>query len=237
MWYDVAWPLSPEQWESAKMNKMVRELQPDILINNRSKIPEDFTTPEQRIQASAEPWEACMTMNGSWGYNKADDDWKTPKTIVRNLVTCARGYGNYLLNIGPKGDGSIPDESVTILQDVGRWMDRYGDLIHKAEYCKVQQSLFSNFTREGNKLYIHVHFWPGETVSIGGLKNKVLSAKLLPTGQTIQVQQDDFRTQFLGLPANSPDSLVSVIEAECDGEPDQNTLNIRENRPRLKVGV
>jgi alpha-L-fucosidase len=101
----------------------------------------------------------------------------------------------------------------------------------------VHQSLFSNFTREGNKLYIHVHFWPGETVSIGGLKNKVLSAKLLPTGQNIQVQQDEFRTQFLGLPLNSPDSLVSVIEAECDGEPDQSTLNIRENRPRLKVGI
>src|SRR5690348_473939 len=149
MWYDVAWPLSAEQWESVKMNKMVRELQPDILINNRSKIPEDFTTPEQRIQASAEPWEACMTMNGSWGYHKADDDWKSPKTIVRNLVTCARGYGNYLLNIGPKGDGSIPDESVEILQNVGRWTDKYGDLIHNAEYCKVQQSLFSNFTRNG----------------------------------------------------------------------------------------
>jgi alpha-L-fucosidase len=237
LWYDVAWPLSAEQWESEKMNKMVRGLQPDILINNRSKIPEDFTTPEQHIQAFAEPWEACMTMNGSWGYHKADDDWKSPKTIVRNLVTCARGYGNYLLNIGPKGDGSIPDESVEILGNVGRWTDKYGDLIHKAEFCKVQQSLFANFTREGNKLYIHVHFWPGETISVGGLTNKVLSAKLLPSGQTIQVQQDAFRTQFLGLPANSPDPLVSVIEAECDGEPDQNTLNIRENRPRLKVGI
>jgi alpha-L-fucosidase len=237
LWYDVAWPLSAEGWESIKMNKMVRELQPDILINNRSKIPEDFTTPEQHIQAFAEPWEACMTMNGSWGYHKADDDWKTPKTIVRNLVTCARGYGNYLLNIGPKPDGSIPDESVTILQNVGRWTDQYGDLIHKAEYCKVQQSEFANFTRTGNKLYIHVHFWPGETLSIGGLKNKVVSAKLLPSGQAIQAQQDPFRTQLLGLPANSPDSLVSVIEVECDGEPDQDTLNIRKNRPRLKVGV
>src|SRR6185437_1849175 len=237
LWYDVAWPLSAEQWESVKMNKMVRGLQPDIVINNRSKIPEDFTTPEQHIQAFAEPWEACMTMNGSWGYHKTDDDWKSPTTIVRNLVTCARGYGNYLLNIGPKGDGSIPDESVEILGNVGRWTDKYGDLIHKAEYCKVQQSLFSNFTRIGNKLYIHVHFWPGETVSIGGLKNKVLSAKLLPSGQTIQVQQDAFRTQFLGLPANSPNELVSVIEAECDGEPDQDTLNIRKNRPRLKVGI
>jgi len=108
LWYDVPWPLTAEGWESVKMNKMVRQLQPDILINNRSAIPEDFTTPEQHIQASSEPWEACMTMNDR-GYQSADDNWKSPKTIVKNVVTCARDGGNYLLNIGPKGDGSIPE--------------------------------------------------------------------------------------------------------------------------------
>ncbi|HEY1216343.1 MAG TPA: alpha-L-fucosidase [Bryobacteraceae bacterium] len=237
LWYDVAWPLSPEGWESVKMNKMVRQLQPDILINNRAKIPEDFTTPEQRIQASAEPWEACMTMNDSWGYQRADDDWKSPKTIVRNLVTCARGYGNYLLNIGPEADGSIPPQSVEILSNVGRWMDNHGDIIHQAELCKVNRSAFANFTRTGNKLYIHVHFWPGDTVAVGGLKNNVLSAKLHPSGQSVKFEQGPFRTQFTGLPVNAPDPLVTVIEVECDGEPNQDMLNIRENRPRLGVGI
>jgi len=237
LWYDVAWPLSPEGWESVKMNKMVRQLQPDILINNRAKIPEDFTTPEQHIQAFAEPWEACMTMNDSWGYQAADDDWKSPKTITRNLVTCARGYGNYLLNIGPKGDGSIPDESVDVLTNVGRWMDKNADLIHKAELCKVRSSNFANFTRTGNKLYVHVHFWPGQTVAVGGLTNKVLSAKLYPSGQPVQFHQEDFRVQFLGLPAISPDPLVSVIEVECESEPNQDMLSIRKNRKRESVGI
>jgi alpha-L-fucosidase len=237
LWYDVAWPLSAEGWESEKMNKMVRQLQPDILINNRAKIPEDFTTPEQKIQAFAEPWESCMTMNDSWGYQKADDDWKSPKTIVRNVVTCARGYGNYLLNIGPKGDGSIPEESVRILTDVGGWMDKHGDLIHKAELCTVTHSQMANFTRIGNKLYVHVHFWPGDVVSVGGLTNKVLSAKLYPSGKAVQFHQDPFRLQLAGLPAASPDPLVSVIEVECDGEPKQDMLNVRENRPRRGVGV
>jgi alpha-L-fucosidase len=237
LWYDVAWPLSAEQWESVKMNKMVRQLQPDILINNRAKIPEDFTTPEQHIQAFAEPWEACMTMNDSWGYQAADDDWKSPKTIVRNLVTCARGYGNYLLNIGPKGDGSIPDESTQILTNVGRWMDHHAPAIHQAELCKVRSSQLANFTRTGNKLYVHVHFWPGETVSIGGLTNKVLSAKMYPGGQPVTFHQEDFRVQFLGLPAISPDPLVTVLEVECDGEPNQDMLNIRRNRKRERVGI
>jgi alpha-L-fucosidase len=237
LWYDVAWPLSAEGWESEKMNKMVRQLQPDILINNRAKVPEDFTTPEQKIQAFAEPWESCMTMNDSWGYQKADDDWKSPKTIVRNVVTCARGYGNYLLNIGPKGDGSIPEESVRILTDVGGWMDKHGDLIHKAELCTVTHSQMANFTRIGNKLYVHVHFWPGDVVSVGGLTNKVLSAKLYPSGKAVQFHQDPFRLQLTGLSAASPDPLVSVIEVECDGEPKQDMLNVRENRPRRGVGV
>src|SRR5512133_368076 len=103
------------------MNEMVFKLQPDIIVNNRNKLRGDFTTPEQRIQA-AEPgyaWETCMTMNGSWGYQAADDDWKTPKQIVRNLITCGRDGGNYLLNIGPRGDGSIPEPSVRILETVG----------------------------------------------------------------------------------------------------------------------
>jgi alpha-L-fucosidase len=219
------------------MNKMVRQLQPDILINNRAKIPEDFTTPEQRIQAFSEPWEACMTMNDSWGFHKADDDWKTPKTVVRNLVTCARGYGNYLLNIGPEPDGSIPEQSVEILSSVGRWTSKYGETVHKAQRCNVTRSEFANFTRTGNKLYAHVHFWPGDTVSIGGLKNKVVSAKLYGTGKSLKVNQDPFRTQITGLPGTAPDPLVSVIELECDGEPGQDMENIRKNRPRRSVGV
>jgi alpha-L-fucosidase len=237
LWYDVAWPLTAEGWESVALNSMVRQLQPDILINNRAKIAEDFTTPEQHIQAFAQPWESCMTMNGSWGYQRADDDWKSPKTIVRNLVTCARGYGNYLLNVGPKPDGSIPAESVQILTEVGRWMNEYGDLIHKAELCSVHNSEFAGFSRVGNKLYVHVHFWPGDTVSVGGLKNKVLAARLYGSERALTVHQDDFRTQISGLPATEPDPLASVIELDCDGEPKQDMLNVRENRPRLAVGV
>src|ERR1035441_9249287 len=107
LWYDVAWPLDAKGWESEKMNDMVFQLQPAIIVNNRNKLDGDFATPEQRIVAEKRAWESCMTMNDSWGYQKADDDWKTPKTIVKNLIACARDTGNYLLNIGPKPDGSI----------------------------------------------------------------------------------------------------------------------------------
>ena len=87
------------------MNQMVFELQPDIIVNNRNWLPGDFSTPEETIRAAKGDWESCMTMNDSWGYTAADDNWKTPQRIVRNLVECARDGGNYLLNIGPKRTG------------------------------------------------------------------------------------------------------------------------------------
>ena len=236
LWYDVAWPLDADGWESVKMNQMVRELQPDIIINNRSKVPEDFDTPEQRIQASrGRAWEACMTMNDSWGYQRADDNWKSPKTIVRNLVTCARDGGNYLLNIGPKPDGSVPEESVRILSDVGRWMDRNGVAIYGADPCEVKRSSYINFSRKGNTLYLHVYYWPGSTVAVGGLQTKVKSARLLASGKPVEVKQDEFRVQFTGLPVNAPDTPVTVIAAECESEPKQDNLKVRTDRPRTHV--
>ena len=128
LWYDVSWPLSAEGWESERMNEMVFELQPEIIVNNRNGLPGDFTTPEQHITAAevGRAWETCMTLNDSWGFNRGDDAWKTPKVIVDNLATCARGGGNYLLNIGPEPDGSIPPDTVACLETVGKWLDTNG---------------------------------------------------------------------------------------------------------------
>jgi alpha-L-fucosidase len=237
LWYDVSWPLSAEGWESVKLNKMVRELQPDILINNRSGIPEDFETPEQHVQAYDRPWEACMTLNDSWGYHRSDDNWKSPKSVVRNLLACARDQGNYLLNIGPEPDGSIPQRSVEILAAVGKWMERHGDLIHRAELCKVKRSTFAQFTRQGNTLYIHAYFWPGETLSVGGLQQKVLSARLYTTGQAVKFEQQDFRVRFAGLPGSAPDPVATVVAVECDGEPTQDQNAIRTSRKRERVDI
>jgi alpha-L-fucosidase len=236
LWYDVAWPLDAAGWESEKMNRMVFQLQPDIIVNNRNKLDGDFATPEQRIQAeNNRAWESCMTMNDSWGYQKTDDNWKTPKTIIRNLVTCARDTGNYLLNIGPKPDGSVPEESVRILTSVGKWMDRNGASIYNTEKCQPRRSNYAGFTRNGNTLYMHIHFWPGETAAIGGLRTKVKSARFLATGKEIRFEQDEFRVRFLGLPAAAPDEPVTTLAIECDGEPLQDTDFVRTERPRRNV--
>jgi alpha-L-fucosidase len=253
LWYDVDWPLTADQWESKKMNEMMFKLQPDIIVNNRNGLPGDFSTPEQVIRAErgGRAWESCMTMNDSWGYTGADDDWKSTKTIVRNLVTCARGGGNYLLNIGPKPDGSVPEQSVNVLTEVGKWMSKNGPTIYESEPCKARAHTFAGYTRKGNTLYIHVHFWPAQTagtkaleyykpptvVAIGGLRTKVKSARLFVSGKKVDFVQDDISVRFTGLPQDPPDHPVTVIEAECESEPAIDGSYVRKNRPRADVGM
>jgi len=237
LWYDVAWPLDAEGWQSQKMNEMVFRLQPDIVVNNRNKLPGDFTTPEQRVEAAAEgrAWETCMTMNSSWGYHAADDDWKTPKQVVRNLITCTRDGGNYLLNIGPRPDGSVPQESVNILATVGRWLERNGAAIYGADRCQPRRSNYAGFTRRGNTLYMHVHFWPGESFAMAGLLVPAKSVRLLASGESVAFQQDKLRIRFTGLPATAPDDPVTTLAIECEGEPKQDQYLVRNQRDREVV--
>ncbi|HXW93895.1 MAG TPA: alpha-L-fucosidase [Terriglobales bacterium] len=248
LWYDVDWPLNAEQWESERMNEMVFQLQPEIIVNNRNGLPGDFSTPEQEVSAAEKgrAWETCMTMNDSWGYNRGDDSWKTAKAIVSNLADCARGGGNYLLNIGPKPDGSVPEESVEVLAAVGKWLEANGKSIYGTERGSYSWNSNANYTRRGNTLYIHQLYWPASTpaaqwlpffqpptvVAIGGLKAKVKSARLLKTGQPVQFVQDEFSLQLTGLPALPPDDPATVFEVECESEPVIDHDAIRSQWPR-----
>lgn len=118
LWYDMPYPMqSSEGWNSINRNNRLRQLQPDMLINNRSKLQEDFLTPEESIKpADGAYWEACMTFNGiSWGYLDPDQAMPysyTPQKIITMLNKCTANGGNLLLNIGPSADGSVPSEAI-----------------------------------------------------------------------------------------------------------------------------
>jgi alpha-L-fucosidase len=253
LWYDVDWPLTAAEWESERMNQMVFELQPEIIVNNRNGLEGDFSTPEQNIEAApaGRAWESCMTLNDSWGFNRGDDSWKTPKTIVANVTNCARSGGNYLLNIGPKPDGSIPEETVTVLEAVGKWLETNGKAIYGTERGSFGWNVNANYTRRGNTLYIHQQYWPGHTpaaeglsfyqpeavIAIGGLKPKVKSARLVKTGESVAFTQDEFCMRLTGLPLKAPDQPSTVIEVECDGDPVIDHDAKRPLWPRMKVGI
>jgi len=223
MWYDVAWPLEAEGWESKKLNRMVKRLQPDIIINNRSKVPEDFGTPEQHITAEkgGRMWEACMTFNSSWGYTPIDDRYKNAWDIVSMLRQVAAGGGNLLLNIGPTPAGGVPPVCRRELLKAGEWLKKYGPSIYEAtDPMQSEWQTPGAFTRKGNIAYFHCNRWPGSELAIGGLCNKVLEARLMK-GKKIKFTQVKDRLVLHGLPDKAPDTLSTVIELKVRGVPKQ----------------
>jgi len=222
LWYDGAWPYDAKAWRSKELNAMVRQLQPRIIINNRSGLPEDHDTPEQHISFSppGRAWETCMTLNDSWGYSAGDNNWKTPTQLIHNLVRCASGGGNFLLNVGPKADGTLPQPSVRLLKEIGRWMRVNGESIYGSERCPFGGGAVGMTTAKGNLVYLHVLRWPGEEVCIAGVKNNVRSAHLLATGEKAEPVKRGDRLFIRGLPKKAPDPYDSVIVLKLDGRPE-----------------
>ena len=219
LWYDVSWPLkSPEAWESRKMTAMARRLQPDIIVNNRAQLPEDFGTPEEHVQAAEQgrAWEACMTFNGSWGYQPAPpEDWRSVRDVLGMLRTCAAGGGNLLLNIGPKADGSVPELAPERLTAVGQWLQKYGEAVY-GEMTRIDDRIEwiptgSWSARDnGRTAYFWCTRWPGSELAIGGLRSKVEKVTLVGGEQCFDFEQTSNRLVIKGLPAECPDPLAGV---------------------------
>ncbi|HDZ19830.1 hypothetical protein LCGC14_0321210 [marine sediment metagenome] len=232
LWYDVSYPLNAKTWESAKLNRMVRKLQPDIVVNDRSQMPEDFGTPEESIVAAGagRAWEACMTFNGSWGWvDTTDDAWHGARDVVLMLRQCVAGGGNLLLNIGPKPDGSVPVQAVERLTKVGKWMDVYGK---KCVYgprprsdglCDVGNMIVWTRGRNPKRVFAWCNTWPNGEVGMGWFKGKVKRVKLLtPQGaKPVKFTQTPRRLVITGLPKACPDKAVgiAILQIDCASRP------------------
>ena len=218
LWYDMPTPAGI--WRPEEMNAMVRSLQPDILINNRSGTPEDFGTPEQHVVAEDRPWEACMTMNDSWGYVPSEKNYKTVMQLLGILGNCAGQGGNLLLNVGPDPEGRIPPPAVDRLRAIGKWMRVNGKAIYGSSPTVLTLSGgLGCSTRVGDKLYLLIHAWPGSTVRFGWCGNRVLRARVVSTGREARIEQKGDRVWLHDLPQYAPDPDMSVIELEVEGEP------------------
>ncbi len=229
LWHDVSWPLdSPEKWESVKMNTMVRQLQPHIIINDRSQLDEDFSTPEGQVDPSetGRGWEACMTFNDvSWGYMpSAAIDSHTARDILKMLFTAASNQGNLLLNIGPAPDGSVPEEAVEPLTTVGKWLHENGEAVYgKVDRARIGMAA-GGASRKGRTVYFWCRCWPGDELVVGGLRGgRLKKASYLVSGKPIKFEQTKNRLVLKGLPKTNPDKIagVCVIKLEFKSEPRQ----------------
>ena len=210
--------------------RQCRDLQPDVIVNNRvdgssaSPITDpvgDFRTPEQEVPATGWPgvdWESCITMNRNWGYNAQDHDFKSVEQLVGLLVETASKGGNLLLNVGPKADGTFPEESVERLAAMGRWMRVNGEAIHGTTASLFADAPFRSTTR-GNRIYLFLEEWP-RSLRLPGLKTPVRRTSLLGApDRHAPVVVDPQGRQGLTSLGPPPDPVCSVIALDFDEPP------------------
>ncbi len=228
IWFDGQWESTWTSKYGKPLYDLCRTLQPNVIVNNRVSKGEtgDFETPEQYIPPTGLPgvaWETCMTMNDHWGYNSHDTDWKSPETLIRNIVDIASKGGNYLLNIGPRSDGTFPPEAVERLKDIGAWMHVNGDAIYDTT-ASVFDSLpwgRSTTRRHGSRttLFLHVFDWPADGhLMVPGLGNDVASAKLVGSSKALRFHREGGDV-VIDVPETSPDPISSTIDLEVNGPP------------------
>jgi alpha-L-fucosidase len=219
-----------EDWQSERLIQLVRELQPDILVNNRTEIEQDFHTPEQYqprgwLQLDGKPviWEACQTLNGSWGYDRDNLDWKSPSMLVRMLVDGVSKGGNLLLNVGPTGRGEFDPRALATLEQIGGWMRLHSRSIYGCTQARFSAPPDARYTYNPatNRLYLHLFAWPFRQVHLPGMAGKVGYAQLLHDASEIRMAAFNQTERYSGtsesdltltLPIQQPDVLVPVIE-------------------------
>lgn len=188
IWFDGLGGLARD-WDAENLFRMIRSLQPHVLINNRAGLAGDFDTPEQTIGAfnTERPWESCITICRQWAW-KPNDDMKSLKECIHTLVRTVGGDGNLLLNVGPMPTGEIEPRQVARLKEMGAWLKKYGESVYGASGGPYHPGEWGVSVTKGNTIYLHILTWSGDVFRLPLLPVKIVSAKAL-TGGKVMVNQ------------------------------------------------
>jgi alpha-L-fucosidase len=229
-----------EKYAGGRFHDLIRSIQPMALINNRIGLTGDFVTPEQRLPngiprkgsvvgntdpndkgvAKApptpdefQPWETCMTINGTWGYNKNDTRYKSTTELIRALIDAASKGGNFLLNVGPTPAGTIQPEFEERLRGIGKWLAVNGESIYGSTYGPVQTIPFGRMTAKGKALYLHVFDMPKDDIVVEGLGARIASVKTLDGGRPVKFVQTGNRLVIpvAGLAADPHATVLALV--------------------------
>jgi alpha-L-fucosidase len=241
LWLDFSFPgefgKGRDDWGSVELMKMVRELQPEILVNDRADLKDyaggwDFTTPEQfKVQKWPEengvkiPWETCQTFSGSWGYYRDEHTWKDTKQLLVLLIESVSKGGNLLLNVGPTARGTFDERADFALSEMGKWMQYNSRSIYECtqapETFKVPDHSILTYNPKTNRLYIHLLDYPLTNFLLSDYGDKVEYAQFLHDASEIKIgkpsghwiQQETIQNDInLLLPVNKPNVEIPVIE-------------------------
>ena len=231
VWFDGDW-ISDYTTEMGKdLYKYIRDIQPNTIVNNRvdkggtgmdgmdnnpGEFAGDFGTPEQEIPDTGidSDWEACMTMNGTWGYKPSDNKWKSSKDLIQKLVDIVSKGGNFLLNIGPDGFGRFPSESIRRLKAMGEWTKKNGEAVYGATASPYKKPKWGRYTQKDNVIYAHVFNWPKDGVLKLNKEIKVKKATVLTNPKTALTTIATSREVLVDVPMLAPDATVTVIKIE-----------------------
>jgi len=231
LWFDGEWIKDWTEPKGKALYAWLRELQPDLIINNRvgkgrqgmeglnkgdGEYAGDFGTPEQQVPATGLPgvdWETCMTMNDTWGFKSYDENWKSSAELIRTLVETTSKGGNFLLNVGPTPEGLIPQASVERLEAMGQWMAVNSESIYGTTASPIGKPEWGYCTAKGETLYLHVTEWPADgklsvkLPNAGAAKAHLLADK---KNKALPVTCTDNQVTVT-LPGEAPDAVVSVV--------------------------
>jgi alpha-L-fucosidase len=209
-------------WDAENLLSMIRTLQPGVIINNRAGLPADHDTPEQRIGGfqNTRPWETCMTICQQWAW-KPNDLLKSNKECIQTLVRTVGGDGNLLFNVGPMPDGRIEPRQVERLDEMGKWLARYGETVYGTrggpfKFSAIGPGSYTS-THKGSRIYLHVLDWPGsdEPLRLPPIPRKILKTSLM-TGGTVKLDQqaDGIR---VSAPVSDRQDIDTIVVMELDG--------------------
>ncbi len=227
-WFDGDWEHSAEEWESQRIRQLILSKNPRAIINGRLQGYGDYETPEQNFPVSRPAykwWELCMTTNDNWGFHN-DSNWKTPYEVISIFVDAVANGGNLLLDMGPRADGTIPEEQVQVLKELGAWNKKHGEAIF-ATLGGLPQGHFygpSTLTKDSSTIFLFLHGKMSGPIMIKGLKNKIQDISVVGNGTKLTpkvVGKISWSPVpglvYIDVPAAVADKYITVLKVKLDG--------------------
>jgi len=227
LWFDGDWERSAGQWKMAELRKKLKQWDPGVILNSRMQGYGDYQTPEQSLPVVAPngPWELCMTINDSWGYQKRDHNFKSVRQIVRLLTECASQGGNLLLDVGPRSDGTITPEQEKVLLGLGRWTHKHAEALY-GTVAGIPKNYYygpSLLSKDRTVLYLVCYDHPADGVYVKGIRNTIKRVSVVGGGELKYRRFMEARWAdqpgilIVDIPLEAMDPDATVIKVELEG--------------------